>query len=303
MPKYKIEHRISTLSENAVGMLAEEPSFEAEGIKFTHWNFNHRDGWLDDAWLAEIELTAQDATHALQDFKKRLFKIMPIVALIGQAYTQYLVQPYLIKRIDIAVGYLYYPFDVGPSPLMFQEDEKKALNLLLAKDDIPEEFYLYWSDAVNTLGYSSKLLIIFAALEALTRNAGGNKDIALQETILGKELSDKIYAPKSGLRHRLSHGDYFSVDDMDNYVELIHQKVISYFNDVVFNEKLIGEDIAGPQRHFFNNDNLLRIFIKQQEDEWTLDLKKVIENCVYGDNDHIPRDYTSVHDKSVTEHF
>jgi hypothetical protein len=303
MPKYKIEHRISTLSENAVGMSADAPSFTAEGINFTHWNFNHRDGWLDDAWLAEIEIEAQDGAHALQDFRKKLFKIMPIVALVGQAYAQYLVQPYLINNRDLNVAYFYYPFDVGPVPLMFQEDEKKALDMLLANEQIPEEFYLYWNDAVNSLGYSSKLLIMFAALEALTRDAEGNKDVTLQETILGQELSDKIYAQRTGLRHRLSHGNYFSEDDNQNYVELIHKRVISYFNDSVLKEKLLGEDITGPQRHFYNNDNLLRIFIKQQKDEWTLDLKKVLENCTYADNDHFPEDYSSVHDKSITDNF
>lgn len=302
MAKYKIEHRISTLSENAVGVEADKPSFIAEGVTFTHWNFNHSDGWLDDAWLAELELEAKDGAHALQDFKKRLYKIMPIVSLIGQAYTQYLVQPYLITRED-GLAYLYYPFDVGPVPLMFQEEEKKALDLLLVNEQIPEQFYLYWSDAVNTLGYSSKLLIMFAALEALTRDTSGNKNIALQETILGRDLSNKIYTPRTGLRHRLSHGEYFSENDTENYVELIHKRIISYFNDKILNEKLLEEDITGPQRHFFNNDNLLRIFIKQQDDEWPLDLKKVLENCEHEDNDHIPRGYESIHDDSVTKNF
>lgn len=303
MPKYVIEQRISTLSENAVGMSADSPTFTAEGITFTHWNFNHRDGWLDDAWLAKIEIDAQDGAHALQEFRKKLFKIVPIVALVGQAYIQYLIQPYLIKREDIATAYLYYPFDVGPTPLMFQEDEKKALDLLLTDDQIPEEFYLYWNDAVNTLGYSSKLLIMFAALEALTRDMEGNKDIELQEAILGKELSDRIYAPRTGLRHRLSHGSYFSTNDKENYVELIHKRVISYFNEAIINEKLLGEGIIGPQRHFYSNDHLLRIFIRQEHDEWTLDLKKVLENCTYNDNDHFPKEYAPVHDKDITDKF
>lgn len=303
MPNYKIEHRISTLSENAVGAANGVPSFTAEEIVFTHWEFNHRDGWLVDAWLAEYDVEAVDAKNALFEFKKRLYRVIPRVSLIGQSYIQYLVQPYLITKQGSNVAYFYYPFDVGPTGLMFQEEEKKALDILLADTNIPEEFFLYWNDAVNTTGYSSKLLIMFAALDALIRKPDGTKDYTLRLSILGGDLKDKIYAQTTGLRNRLVHGEYFSDDDTDNYMELVHKKIVGYFNDTIFNEKLIEENVIGPQRGFFNNDNLLRMFIRQKEEEWPLELKKVVKNCEIEENDHFPKCYTAEHDVSITKDF
>ena len=303
MPKYKIQQRIRTLSENAVGAASGEPSFTAEDITFTHWEFNHRDGWVVDAWLAEYCVEAEDASHAQLEFNKGIYRVIPMVSLIGQSYIQYMIQPYLITKEGSDIGFFYYPFDVGAVGLMFQENEKKALDLLLANKTISEEFYLYWNDTVNTTGYSSKLLIMFSALEALIRKPDGTKDYALRKTILGDELKDKIFAQKTGLRHRLVHGEYFSDKDTDNYMDIIHKKVTKYFNDKIFKEKLITEDVIGPQRNFFDNDNLIRCWVRQKEDAWPLELKKVYEDAENNKDGNLPRSYELVHDDELTKGF
>jgi hypothetical protein len=186
---------------------------------------------------------------------------------------------------------------------MFQEVEKKALDLLLSDTNIPEEFYLYWNDAVNTTGYSSKLLIMFSAVDALIKKPDGKRDLTLRGAILGKELADKIYAQNNGLRHRLIHGEYFPDKDDENYMELVHKKVIKYFNDVVFQEKLIKEDITGPQRHFHNNDNLIRCWIKQKDEVWPLELKKVLEDCEGNIESNWPKQYQLVHNEKLNKSF
>jgi len=51
-------------------------------------------------------------------------------------------------------------------------------------------------------------------------------------------------------RHRLIHGEYFMPDDSGkNYVELIHRKVMVYFNDHVLREPLLDLAVVNPQRH------------------------------------------------------
>lgn len=303
MPKYSIQLRIRTLAENAVGVTSGEPSFTAEDITFTHWEFNHRDGWIADAWLAEYSVEAEDASHAQLEFNKRIYRVIPMVSLIGQSYIQYMVQPYLITKEGSDIGYFYYPFDAGAVGLMFQENEKKALDILLANSSIPEEFFLYWNDAVNTTGYSSKLLIMFSALEALIRKPDGTKDYILRKTILGDELKDKIFARTTGLRHRLVHGEYFSEEDKDDYMDIIHKKVTKYFNDEIFNEKLITEDVTSPQRNFFDNDNLIRCWVRQKKEEWPLELKKVYEDAENNKDSNLPKNYELINDDKLTKGF
>lgn len=301
--KYRIQHRIRTLSENAVGIAQGDPSFTAEDITFTHWEFNHRDGWVVDAWLAEYSVDAESGSKALFEFNKRLFKVIPKVSLIGQCYIQYLVQPYLITKEGSDVGFFNYPFSVRPVGLMFREEERKALDILLVNGNIPEEFYLYWNDTVNTTGYSSKLLIMFSALEALIRKPDGTKDYVLRKTILGNELNNKIFAQKTGLRNRLVHGEYFSDKDTDNYTDIIHKRVTKYFNDVIFKEKLITEDVTGPQRNFFDNDNLIKCWVRQKDEAWPLELKRVHEDAENNKDGNLPRSYELVHDIELNKSF
>lgn len=304
MPTYTIQQRIRTLSENAVGITtSENPSFIAEGIAFTHWDFNHRDGWVVDAWLAEGEIDAEDGSHALLKFQKKIFKVIPRISLIGQAYIQYLVQPYLIKKEDLDVAFFYYPFAVEPVGLMFREDEKAALDVLLQNINISEEFYLYWNDAVNTTGYSSKLLIMFAALDALIKQPDGTKDYSLRVKILGQTLKDQIFAQDTGLRHRLVHGEYFSADDNGNFVEIIHKKIIKYFNQEIIGSQLIKENIVGPQRNFFGNDMLVKLWLESTDVEWPLELKKIVEDSEANSESNLPEHYGKVHDATRTDGF
>ena len=56
--------------------------------------------------------------------------------------------------------------------------QQKALLALLGCPQIPEEFFYYWNDAVNSTGYSSKLVLMFSAIEALVKKPDGEKDFA-----------------------------------------------------------------------------------------------------------------------------
>lgn len=265
--KYKIEYKILTLAECAVMEKKEDPaSFEIDGIKFSHWDFNHRDGWITGAWLAVAIIESENYHKALAEFRKRLSRLIPRVSLISQSYIEYLSEPFLIHKINTNKTFFRYTNDVDAVGLMFMEEERKALQILLENKEIPESFYYYWNDAVNATGYSAKLLLMFSAIEALVKK-NGQKDWNLINEILGANLVEELFGTReksnTGLRHRLVHGEYFgNQDNGKNYLELVHNKVIKYFNDKIFKESLIHENVTHPQRHFFGNKQECKIFVK-----------------------------------------
>jgi hypothetical protein len=98
---------------------------------------------------------------------------------------------------------------------MFLEQHREALVQLLKEPSIPDEFYYYWNDVVNSVGYTPKLLLMCAAIECLTRMGHGKKDWEKVVRVLGKELKEELYGTRddssTGLRHQLSRGEYWAI--------------------------------------------------------------------------------------------
>ncbi len=301
--KYKIQYRIETLAENAVGAIDAHPSFVIDGIAFTQWDFNHRDGWISDAWLAETEIEASDYKIAHKIFVDKLALVVPRVAFVSQCYTETLGQPFLIVKSNSDIGLFADFFDSGHVGLMFMENQKSALDKLL-RSPIDNAFFYYWNDAVNTIGYAPKLLVMFSAIEALAKKSNGKKDWTLIENILGKDLANEIFEPKKGLRHRLIHGEYFSQQDFHpkDYVGIIHQQVMSYFNKYILGSNLLSENVINPQRHFFGNKMFSYYFIKPKDNSAHLTLKEVLADF-NSSKDRRPTSFEHVYDKDLTANY
>jgi hypothetical protein len=307
---YELQLRIETLAENWVMDASQAPSFATQGIRFSHWEFNYRDGPLHNYWLANGEIEAVNRDDALRGFGRKLRRIIPKVSLIGQCYIESEDQPFLVLRPDRHFGWLRYAPDTKGVGLMFMEDELRALNLLLEDALIPEEFYYYWNDAVNTNGYSSKLLLMFSAVEALvkirTGKDKGKKDWVKLEDILGDDLKTDLFdtkkKPETGLRHRLVHGEYFAPNDKKDFLNVVHQKVIKYFNDLIFHENLIQENVIRPQRHLFGNREYhYTVFIRANRGK-KLHLRDVLADL---DNNGIqnPENHEYVYDELLKKTF
>lgn len=275
---YKIQHRIHTLSENAIMEGGKPTGFSFDNIEFFHWEFNYSDGWLQDFWLAEGEIIADNGIDAVNSFRKKLGVIIPKVAFISQSYIDFITEPWLMSKEDSDVLLYHHSKDRPGGGLMFMEKDKKVLDLLLEYKGISEDFYRYWKDTVNTTGYSSKLLLMFSAIEALAKDSHGKKDWSKIQDILGDDLTEDLFGTKEnskiGLRHRLVHGEYFNEKDTKkNFLDLIHKSVLNYFNRVILKENLLEMDIVNPQRHPFGNKETGFVFLKQKQ---IFDLKNVI---------------------------
>jgi len=283
---YRIEQKILTLAECAVMESRKKPaSFRLNDIEFSHWDFNFGAGCIGDAWIAKTEINSENFMQAYKDFNNKLAKIIPRISLISQAYIEYATQPFLIHKDESDIAFFRFTRDTEPVGLMFMEEELKALEILIKKPETPDEFFYYWNDATNTIGYSAKLLLMFSAIESLakqlvkeSKEKGKKKPKKeFMKEILGSDLYKKCFEPTKGLRNRLVHGDYFQQNDFKkNYLEIIHKKVISYFNREVFKENLISEDIINPQRHFHLNKEMTWFFIKIKDKSQKFSLKEVL---------------------------
>jgi hypothetical protein len=265
---YRIEQRIHTLSENVVDSVTTRIlGFTAEGIRLSPWLRNGEVAWRSPYWLATYEVEANDYMSAWRQFVKSLVPLVSRVALVSQCYTEHLGQPILIERNDLKVAFVLWILDrERATGLMFMKEEKRALDLLLGHPDIPKEFFYYWLDAVNTFGYSSRLLLMLSAVEALTgipyaERKGPKRDAYYQrlEQILGKELKEIFWGTKddhtNALRHRLTHGEYFDSQDMGDkdYRGLLHSRIMEYFNEAIFKEPLLNSTIVNAPRHPYGN--------------------------------------------------
>jgi hypothetical protein len=248
--RYRVEQRIHTLAENIVDDEAGgEPVFEAEGVTFSLWKETPTDGyWTHQYWLATSEIDGDDFQSAWKTLWNRLARVVPRISLVTQCYIEYLSQPTLIVRNDSHTAFFQYIVDRSAVGLSFMNQEFKALQILLKHAGIPDEFFWYWNDATNSTGYTSKLVLMLAAIETLVnmKDGGGKhkKDWGKIETILGKELTKDFYWGPNGLtdealRNRLIHGRYFGPQDGEkDHVKLLHKRVVAYFNHEILGEEL-----------------------------------------------------------------
>lgn len=289
---YKIEQRIFTLIDNAVineGTFT--ASFETGSTKFSHWDFSYSRGWPSDLWLVEDLIEAGSLLEAVRSFGKTLVRVVPRISFIGQSYIEFLTEPYLVLKSGSNAAYFRYTKSRGATGLMFANKDLAALRRLLEEKTVPEEFFYYWNDAVNATGYTPKLLLMFSAIEALAKTAKGKKDWDMIREILGEDLTTALFGvignSSTGLRHRLTHGEYLSAEDSGkNYLELIHKRVIGYFNQQILKEDLISTDVVAPQRHPWGNKEGGQWFIRSKSGA-PLALKDVVADFDKNDISHL----------------
>lgn len=292
--KYKIEQKISTLAYCIIEKKNEPTLFEIDEIKFSRWGLN------SNTWLAIATIEAEDYRKAFNEFSKKLSRLIPRISLISQSYIEYFSEPFLIYKIRSDMAFFRYTKEVDPVGLMFNENEQKALKILLENKEIPEAFYYYWNDAVNTIGYSAKLLLMFFAINVLTKQETKQLENELKDRILGIELRKKLFEQRKGLRHRLVHGEHLSTQDTEDYVKRIHDKVINYFNTNIFSETLIHENIVCPQRHFFGNKQEDTFFVKRKDKNSPFSLKTLLQDYTIHNGFSPSAKYEEVSDNFTT---
>lgn len=285
MKRYRLEHIIRTPTRIDIPTSDLNNSFFiVDDVRFEQGEYSIQTGPTGDFWVAYYETQTPDWKTAVEEFRLKLRKITAVISLTNQGYISFLLESFLILRPDDFPDVAIFRFsrDRGCTGLSLLKDHELALDRLLVDTAIPEEFYLYWNDATNSTGYSSKLLLMFAALESLNRSRDrnifpGQRD--LSRKILGVDFADEIFDTRTGLRNRLSHGEYWDVAKNNrDYVKEIHDKIILYFNTEILKQKLLDENVVDPQRNFYENREGFRPqFIKKRTGE-SFSVKRIVES-------------------------
>ena len=110
----------------------------------------------------------------------------------------------------------------------------------------------------------------------------------------------------SGLRQRLVHGEYFSgVESEKDYVDLVHQRIIQYFNEAILKEELLSGSVRDPQRHIWGNKEGDEIFggrFIRAIMEKPLNLKNVLSECD-GNRTCELESYEYIYDGAITTDY
>jgi len=139
-----------------------------DGIYFSHWNQVFRHGGRD-FWIAETTVQATDYVQAFHVGWRPLQRICSRLALVTQTYLDVGFESYLIAKEGAGEGFFRFIGDGPVVGLMLREHGLAALRLLLTDSSAPEEFYYYWHDAVNAVGYAAKILLMLSGVEAWAR--------------------------------------------------------------------------------------------------------------------------------------
>ncbi len=291
MNKYIIEHEILTiLRNNYVEWTIPITSFKIDDIEFSQWNYSIGKWSFWDQWLCKSTIEALDYHEALKLHFYKLNKIIPKIAFIGQAYINHNYWSILISKWDIWLLFYRYPSKGGWLP--FWKKEQNILNNIFHNPDVPQEFYSYWYDLINTTWYSWKILLLCSAIESLlpkkflwyklteAEQLHNRERNELRKKIIWDELDNELFWRNDiGLRHRLIHWEYFSQDDFQkDYVYEIHKKIIEYFNNEIIKiDWKISLNVIYPQRHPYWNYKQAWSYLKANKD-FSLNLKDIINN-------------------------
>lgn len=295
MPTYQIQKRIHTLLEYAIWEETTLSPFTLDGIQFQSWNVESP--WRCQYWVTQAMVESANFAEAFKDFQKALAAIVSRIAFIGQAYHTDIGEPYLIHKTNADIAYFRHSRDRSPVPLSFGTNDLRSLITLDQARDVQAAFYSYWNDATNAVGYTAKLVLMFAALEVLFKKASRPDEEFYADigTVFGPELKKQLYGTKQnsrqGLRQRLVHGDHLSEHDTTNYVQLIHQHIVGYFNGGILRNTPMNEHIVNPQRHPFGNWESWQGFVRPIGGA-RLDLKAVQE--AFDSDDSAPPGYAIV---------
>ncbi len=245
-------------------------------------------GECGGAWLAERIVEAESVDEANAMFHDELNAAVNRIAFVSQCFTWVEFEPSLILRLnDNEDRRFYYRFsnDDGPVPLTFLEEEVTALKALETYTEKGAAFRCLREACIAPTFYS-RMVMLAAALDALAAQDTSKKnwknsrrDYVNQVILKDEELSNALYAPDEGIRHKLIHGEKvdWTADQHKNrdYVQDIYKAILEYFR--VEHSITLDIDVVGPMRNPIGNYAGMRGWYKPRNPAVNIALRPMTE--------------------------
>ncbi len=247
------------------------PEIIIDWFKITQVNQDFYDSMkTENFWIIEKEISAENWIQARNDFKNKFFPIANKLWFISQCYFNFLWESYIIKKLSNNPRRIFYYYDVNhvdPVWLVFSKNELDCyVNLAKFKNNpILDLAFIYLQVSNNTVWWHARIMLLFAALEALAWKSEKLDKDWVEYTSYNKSEMIKILWSKNfndlfwngWLRHKIDHWDDISSfflkmsEEWIDYLAVIYNKIIIYINSI-YNIS-INTNIILPQRHPFWN--------------------------------------------------
>jgi hypothetical protein len=286
MNTYLIEKKIYTHAE-----IFEHNNFTLNGYSFQNWEYSPANGCSGDAWLITKDVSGETMIEAINNFNSGLQPILSRASFISQCGMQYDVNPmFVFKKNDNpeSIFFLDYIEESEEVPLMFMEEEHESLikSLEYEKDAV----FDFLTASNNSVTYHSRLVSLIMALEAIAgekeaesvcKKCGDmntylttDKTYIRDEILKDKDLYEKIYAYKTGIRNAIFHGKYHRTTDGTDYATLIYEKIVQYFN-TKYGYK-ISTDVIGAPRNGLGKYQKSLLWAKPKDPAKKINLKTLL---------------------------
>lgn len=232
MKKYYIQSRVRTWTEILSKYTHDEDEkdikkrfkseFEYEWLHFQQWDFSVAEWALGDAWLVKTEITANNFSDAVNSYFKKLGNVLPRVFFCVPVWHSFgFHESLLISNDEFQTGFYFMRKEREGTWLVITDE---VLKILESKNfqNIPDKFFLYYSEFINANTALSWLSLWMSALEIIRPES--NLD---RKELFREELFYKIYWTKpEWIRHKIHHGKYPEEwDNPENDFEEMHQAI------------------------------------------------------------------------------
>lgn len=282
MASYLIHYKVATTSELP----------EAFNLDNFHFSSYKEEWWESNGWLVSKEVQGNSMNEARSVFIRGLIPKIERIVAVSQCAFRIFANSYFIYRStnnSDQLIYVYFVKEVGHTGLHFDRDEIAQLSKFDSLANPKGLFYLM--EAADSSTFYTRLMMLLGSAEGFAgetmREGRIETNKKILKEILGVDLYNQLYAYRTGLRHKLLHGNIETNGIPDDLNDQLYGKIVRYLRDNF--DIQINEGVVHPQRNTHGNFRAMGALMKFNN-EPLLDLRKIEEVLDDDRPDHTRRE-------------